>query len=131
MATALSGFQKDLANTITIAYISSLPAIIRRDMTSWENSLNMPKSGVGKHTDRSRDGGFHIEIIKGQQDAPHCEYPEKQHGVGGYGRRYPCRDRLSVHHDSPDHIWMYLLQQAIAKTGVLDRFESGRAKALV
>ena len=43
MATALSGFQKDLANTITIAYISSLPAIIRRDMTSWENSLNMPK----------------------------------------------------------------------------------------
>lgn len=26
---------------------------------------------------------------------------------------------------------MYLLQQAIAKTGVLDRFESGRAKALV
>ena len=69
-------------------------------------------SGVGKHTYRSRDGGFHIEIIKGQQDAPHCEYPEKQHGVGSYGRRYPCRDRLSVHHDSPDHIWMYLLQQA-------------------
>lgn len=28
-------------------------------------------------------------------------------------------------------VLMYLLQQAIAKTGVLDRFESGRAKALV
>lgn len=28
-------------------------------------------------------------------------------------------------------VLMYLLQQAIAKTGVLDRFESGRAQALV
>lgn len=28
-------------------------------------------------------------------------------------------------------VLMYLLQQAIAQTGVLDRFESGRAKALV
>lgn len=28
-------------------------------------------------------------------------------------------------------VLMYLLQQAIAKTGVLDRFESGRAQVLV
>ena len=42
-AFALLCFQKDFVNSIITEYISSLPAIIRKVMTSWENSLNMLK----------------------------------------------------------------------------------------